>query len=688
MDFPLSDPVLIFGLTVIIFLVFPLMMKKFRLPAIIGPIIAGIIVGPNGLHILQRGSTIELLGTVGLLFIIFIAGLELDMEGFKKYRNRSLLFGLLSFNIPLVIGTVIGLSLGFSWAASILIGSIIGSHTLLGYPIASRLGVSKNKAVTTAIGGTLVTDTLAMLVLAVITGTSEGEVNFSFWLKLIVSTLIFTIVILFGTPLLSKWFFKNSNNDGTFEFNYVLVILFTSGALALFAGLQPIIGAFLAGLSLNRYIIDHGPLMNRLRFSANALFIPFFLLSVGMLMDLRVLISNPSAWIVTLLILISVVFGKAFSGWITSKIYNYSSTENKLVFGLSISQAAATLASTLVGYEIGLLNQETVNAVIVMILVTCVLGPYFTEKYARKLAVQGNLESKKVEKKPERILIPLANPNTMESLLDLGFIIRKAKGTEEPIYPLTVVPKAIKKADRQVAEAEKMLGHTVMYASGAEVPIRLLTRVDENIGRGLERAVIEERITTTIVGWNGKKSVSQKLFGGIIDNFLDHTNQRIIVAKLVNPLNTTDRIILVLPKYIISKPGFHNALAIIKGIAIQLSASIHCVIIKNSIEEYRDVYEKVKPSVKTDFFQINTIDSLFSDYMGKVRKDDLIIIMSARKGTIAWKPELEVLPGKLTELTSSSYLVFYPSESDEIDVRGTRGTELPKEVLFKKDYND
>ncbi|MCP3026515.1 cation:proton antiporter [Halobacillus sp. A5] len=687
MNIPLQEPVIIFGLAVLIFLFFPILMGKLRIPAIIGPIVAGIIVGPNGLDWLARDSTIELLGTVGLLFIIFIAGLELDIDGFKKYKNRSIVFGFLSFSIPLALGTAVGIYLEFSIPAAILLGSIVGSHTLLGYPIVSRLGVAKNKAVTTAIGGTLLTDTLAMLVLAVITGASQGELSMGFWAQLIVATALFASGIFIVTPYISRWFFRNSSNDGATEFNFVMAILFVAGSVALFAGLEPIIGAFLAGLALNRYIYDHGPLMNRIRFTANALFIPFFLLSVGMLMDLSVLFSSPEALLVTGLILFSVVFGKAAAGFITAKVYNYSVNERKIIFGLSISQAAATLASTLVGYEIGLLNQQTVNAVIVMILLTCILGPYFSEKYARKLSTSQEQEPQ-MESMPERILIPLANPGTMESLMDLGFIIKKAKGTEEPLYPLSVVQKDLKKASTEVAQAERMLGHSVIYASGADVPVKLLTRVDRNIGRGIERAVAEERITTIIAGWNGQRVGSQKIFGGIIDNFIEHTYQRSLITRVRHPLNTTERIILIVPNNVAFKPGFEDSISIIKDIAMQLNASLKGYVVRDNLETYEVVSKRIRPGVTIDFYSSESWDSLYGEDLTGIKSTDLIILVSARRGTVAWHPELEVLPKKLADMNKGSLIVFYPTEMKEADLRGTRGTEVPKELLFRSDYHD
>nr|WP_068673164.1 cation:proton antiporter [Oceanobacillus sp. Castelsardo] len=685
MNIPLQEPVLIFGFAVLIFLLFPILMGKLRVPAIIGPIIAGIIVGPNGLEILARDSTIELLGTVGLLFIMFIAGLELDLDGFKKYRNRSILFGLLSFSIPFVLGIMLGLWLELSILSAILFGTIFSSHTLLGYPAISRLGVAKNKAVTTAVGGTLLTDSLALLVLAIIAGASEGNLTYGFLVYLIIAIILFAVVVLIFAPKLTKWFFKRSNNEGTIEFNFVMAILFVAGAISLFVGLEPIIGAFLAGLALNRYIVDHGPLMNRIRFTANALFIPFFLLSVGMLMDLSVLISNPDALLTIILISIVAIGSKLLASWVTSKIYGYSKIESKVMFGLSTTHAAATLAITLVGYQFGLIDQQLINAVIVIILVTCILGPYFSEKYGRKLAVAQD-RAVLDDIPPERILIPLANPNTMESLMDLGFALKQAKNTDEPLYPLTIVQKDLKQASNEVAQAERMLGRSIMYASGAEVSVKLLTRVDHNIGWGIERAATEERITTIIAGWDGKSEGSHKVFGKVIDNFLEHTYQSTLIAHIRQPLNTMERMIVILPSNVVYKPGFEDSISIIKGMASQLSTTIKGFVIRDNLETYQKVSQQVHPNIKMEFQSLDSWDSLYEQDLKGIKSTDLVILLSARRGTVAWHPVLETIPKKLATMNLENFIVFYPTEMKETDIRGSRGMKIPKELLFKGDY--
>ncbi|MCT2536839.1 cation:proton antiporter [Aquibacillus koreensis] len=686
-NIPIDEPVIIFALTMVIFFLTPLLMKKLKIPGIIGPILAGVIIGPHGFHLLERDQTIVLLGTIGLLFIIFIAGLELDIDGFKKYRKRSILFGSLSFSIPLIFGTVVGIIFDYSIAASILLGSILGSHTLLAYPIASRMGISKNKAVTTAVGGTLLTDTFALLVLAVVTGAAEGQLSLQFWIKMIVSLIVFVLIILWGTPRLSRWFFRNAENEGVTNFTYVMVILFVSGFLAIVAGVEPIIGAFLAGLALNRFVFDHGTLMNRIRFLGNALFIPFFLLSVGMLMDLSVLFNNPKAWIITVTIVVSVFIGKASAPIIISKVYKYSKTECNVMVGLTIPQAAATLASTLVGFEVGLLDQATVNAVIIMILLTCIAGPYFVEKYGRKLALNEEQQPSERKEGPERILIPLANPHTMESLIDLATLIKHSTSEEHPLYPLTVVQKDIRTSQDEVANAEKMLGHAVIYASGAEIPVRPITRLDRNVSNGIIRAIAEERINTVVIGWNAERKPNE-LFGGIIDRFVDQTTQTVLVTKLGHPLQITRRIILIIPYGEDHKPGFIEALERIKMLTDRLGASLLVLVINDSIETFEKYIKKIKPNPPTEIRKLNGWPSLKENYESMLKQDDIVVIMSARKGTIAWHPELEELPKRLAKVKPESFIVYYPEEEDEVDIRGSRGIEIPKEVLRKKDYEE
>ncbi|WP_342707807.1 cation:proton antiporter [Anaerobacillus alkalilacustris] len=686
LELPVTDPVLIFALAMVIFLFAPIIMNRLRIPGIIGLIFAGIFVGPNGLGILDRDPTIVLLGTVGLLYIIFIAGLEIDLDGFQKYRNRSLVFGLLSFTIPFALGFALGIIMEYSIPAAILLGSILGSHTLLAYPIASRLGVAKNKAVTTAVGGLIMTDTLALLVLAIIAGMKQGDINITFWVQLIGSLTLFSLVVLFGVPVIAKFFFRNMSSHGSMEYIFVMSILFVCAYIAIVAGVQPIIGAFLAGLALNRLIFEQGPLMNRIKFIGNAIFIPFFLLSVGMLMDFRVLLEEPKALIFAFSIVVLVNIGKLSAAWVSGGIYRYSKDEVKLMYGLTIPQAAATLAATLVGYELGLFSLALVNGIIIMILVTCMIGPYLVEKYSRKIAEAEEEQPYERSQAPERILIPLANPKTIEGLFDLAFIV-KTPTSNEPLYPISVVRENGGDEAAKVAEAEKMLGHAVMYAAGADIPIRLLTRVDYNAASGIIRAMTDTRISTVIVGWNGKLSTPQKILGGILDQILEQTNQMMLVAKLIHPLNTTKRIVLILPHLSCKKPGFKESIRIVKLMANRLGATLLCLVVKGDQNYYGKLVNEQKPDVDVTLETVDKWMHLEENYLHRFKKDELIIVISARRGTVAWHPYLEKLPRKISKSTSENFIVIFPEEVETVDLRGSRGTTLPTTFLPDREYD-
>jgi Kef-type K+ transport system membrane component KefB len=683
---PVTNPVLIFAIAMFVFLVAPIIMAKLRIPGIIGFIFAGIIVGPNGLGLLERDPTIILLGTVGLLYIIFIAGLEIDLEGFKKYRKRSLTFGTMSFTIPFIIGTIGAFLLGYSIAGAILLGSLLGSHTLLAYPIASRLGISKNKAVTTSVGGTIMTDTLALLVLAIVAGATQGELTPDFWFILIVSLVVYVACVFIFVPIAAKFFFRTLSSEGTMDYIFVMTVLFVSAYFATVAGLEPIIGAFLAGLALNRFIFEQSPLMNRIKFIGNSLFIPFFLLSVGMLMDLRILFNDPSAWVKAVLVVSLVIIGKFLAAWIAGKIYSYSREEIKLMFGLTIPQAAATLAATLVGFDLGLFDQATVNAIIVMILITCMIGPYSVEKFARIIAMKEEQKPYEPSSAPERVMVPIANPKTMESLMDLAFIVRG--NSPQPLYTLAVAQGRREDSESRIVKAEKILGHAVTYAAGAEVPIQMLTRVDTNITSGIIRAMGESRITTTVLGWNGKLSTPQKIFGGILDQLLERTTQMILVSKLGHPLNTTKRIVIIIPSGFDHKAGYYQSVQIAKSIANQLGAAIACYVVKDNLKSYARTFNKIKPDVKVTMTSLASWNEWHNTYMPLLRADDVVLVFSARRGTIAWHPQLERLPRVLAHSGPESFIMFYPPESEEVDLRGTRGTALPKTFLTRSSYEE
>ncbi len=440
---PIDDPVLIFAVVMVILLVAPLLAAKARLPGIIGLIVAGILVGPHAFGILERDKTIELLGTVGLLYIMFLAGLEIDLFQVKRHRSHSIVFGVLTFLIPLLLGFLgAHFLIGFGIAESILLASMFSSHTLLTFPIVSGFGLAKNRAVIAAVGGTIITDTLAMVVLAVIAGSTRGTTDAVFFIRLGGFLVVYVLVVILFLPRIGRWFFKHFAGDGVIEFVFVIAVLFICAYLAHLAGLEPIIGAFLAGLTLNILIPEKSALMNRIQFVGNSLFIPFFLISVGMLVDIGKLVSGTGAWIVSTFMAVTVFVAKWFAAEGTRFLLKFTRNEGYLIFGMSVNQAAATLAAVLVGYRLQLFDESVLTGSIIMIVLTCLFGPLITERFGRKVALQEEKTPLHMTELPERIMIAVSNRETLGGLVEFASFLR-LKGSTEPLYPLYVARDGI-----------------------------------------------------------------------------------------------------------------------------------------------------------------------------------------------------------------------------------------------------
>jgi len=660
---PITDPVLIVAIAAAIFLLTPLLMERIRVPGLVGIIIAGAIVGPNGLNLLARDQTIVLLGTVGLLYLMFMAGTEIDLHGFKRYRNRSLIFGSLTFLIPQLTGTAIFLFLlGFSLPAAILIASMFASHTLVSYPIAIRFGIAKNQAVTTAVGGTIITDTAALLVLAVVAASTRGTLDAAFWIQLVIFLSIYVVVIWFGLPRLGRWFFRREKTGGISEYLFVFTALFAGAYLAEVAGIEAIVGAFLVGLALNRLIPEQSLLNNRIHFVGESIFIPFFLLSVGMLVDVRVLAGDLRAWEVMLGMTVTVVLTKLLAARISARIFGYSNEEGWTIFGLSVPQAAATLAATLIGVEVGLFDDAVLNGAVMMILVTCLLGPWVTEKYGRVVALQEEQRPYDPAGAPQRILVPMAKPATAEDLMNLAMLIRDPD-SQEPVYPLTVVPAdANEGSPINVATAEKMLSHAVTHAAGVGVPVIPLTRVDHNFANGIARGIMESRASTVIIGWDGSRSTRRGIFGSVLDQLLEQTRQQVLVTKVGHPFNTTERIVVLIPQGSDHAPGFLESVRTIKQMANRLGATIHGYTIVAPSRVYQAHLDAVKPEAPTRLERASGWADVVQLLKGDLRPDDLVVALAARRGAIAWDPALEQLPVQLADLLPESFIIMYPSE--------------------------
>jgi Kef-type K+ transport system membrane component KefB len=660
-SFPFTNPVLVFATVMLVMLVVPLLFERLQIPTIIGLILSGVILGPNSLGILERDNTMILLGTVGLLYIMFIAGLEIDLNEFNKSRGRSLVFGALTFSIPQVMGTLMAVYLlNFNWITAILLASMFASHTLLAYPVVSRMGLSKNSAVTITVGGTIITDTLALLILAVIAGSTEGELTFTFWLKLGASLTIYTILMFWSIPKIGRWFFRVSNGGGVPEFLFVLAVVFIAGFFAEVAGVEHIIGAFIAGLMLNRLIPEHSALMNRLEFVGNALFIPFFLISVGMLVDLRVLFSGVDAWIVSIAMVITVSVTKYLAAFVTQKLFGYSRDERNLIFGLSVPQAAATLAAVLIGFQIGLFGDEVLNGTILMILVTCFVGSYIAEKATRNIVLEQKVDTSEDKETPQRIIVPVANPATIDALLDLAIMIRDTH-SHEPVRALSVVTETAD-IETQLTQNEKKLAPAIKRTLAANVPVRIVNRLDMSPARGIVRAITELRATHLVVGWNGEITTRDRIFGSVLDQVLINSQQVVMVCKLNHSLNTMQRMLLFLPPGAGHEPGFIGLIRTLKVLAQQIGAKVLMFCPSESQQLITRTVEQIRPTVDVKYHVYQDFLKNIDERHENITIDDLVVLVSARRGTVSWQSDLDKLPHEIAQrFYKHSFIIVYPA---------------------------
>lgn len=666
MDFslPLKDPVPIFSLVLFIILLAPIILRKFRIPSIIGLIIAGMAIGDHGFKVIEKGS-IDLFGQAGLLYIMFLAGLELDMTEFRKNRHRSLVFGAFTFFLPLALGYVMcTYVLHFNLMASLLISSMFATHTLVAYPLASRLGITKNEAVTVAVGGTIITDTAVLLILAIITGAEAGNLNTAFWLRLGISLTIFALIVLWGFPMIGRWFFKKIKDDKTSHFIFVLALVFLAGFLAELAGVEAIIGAFLAGLALNQLIPHTSPLMNRMEFVGNALFIPFFLISVGMIVDLRVLMKGPEALMIAGALTAMALFSKFLAAFFTQLSFGYSPTQRNIIFGLSSAHAAATIAVVLIGFRMGIINENVLNGTIVLILITCMVGSFVTESAGRKLAIIEAEKKPETTGGPERMLIPIANPEKMESLLDFALMV-KDPGSEAPVHPLVVVQDD-EEAKEKIVISNKMMEKALIHAAASESNVQVVTRIDLNVTDGISRAVKELLISDVILAWSDKNSATDRIFGTIFgtttDNVLQSVWETVYICNFQHPLNTTKKLVLVLPANAEYEIGFAHNLSKITLLAKQAGARIVIYCGRKTQAAVQQFIANAKTSVEVTFQQLDHMED-FLVLARNVSRDDLLVVVSARKGTISYQPYLENIPGRLSRhFRDNNVLLVYPEQ--------------------------
>ncbi len=668
LSLPITDPTWIFLIVLLIILFAPLLFNRLRIPNIIGMILAGVLIGEHGLNLLARDSSFELFGNVGLYYIMFLAGLEINMSDFKRNRKKAAVLGMLAFLIPISIGFIVNTTLlKYSVVTSILLASMYASYTLISYPIVLRLGVSRQRSVSIAVGATAVTDTLTLLVLAIISGIYQGGTGQMYWIGLAIKVVLTGALIMYSVPRIARWFFRKYD-DTIMQFIFVMVLLFASAGLMETAGLEGILGAFLAGILLNRLIPNISPLKSHIEFVGNALFIPFFLIGVGMLIDLRVIFGHGDALKVAAVMTATAITGKWLASFVTQKIFRMSRTERRLMFGLSTSQAAATLAAALIGHEIilpdgsRLLSDDVLNGTILLILVTCIVSSLTTQSAARKTAVVQPAADSNSDTDQEKILIPVANPDTVKDMVCFSLAVRNPKITDN-IHALSIIydsdnQQAVNTGNRNLETAAKI-------AASAHVDLKKISRYDINIASGIIHTVKEHNITSLIIGLRRDSDIKSYVIGNLATNLLRSLYCEIMVMRLMVPINTLGRIIIAVPPKAEYEPGFRKWVEHFGRLGNSLERRLDFFATDSTIAVLQPLMMDEFKSTEATFQRIDSFDSLPS-LISQTGSDSLLAVISARQGSISYDSSFERLPKMLgKDLIKSSLILLYPEKYDE-----------------------
>lgn len=694
---PITDPTWIFLIVLLIILFAPMLLSRLRIPHIIGMILAGMIIGDHGFNILVRDSSFELFGNVGLYYIMFLAGLEMNMGDFKKNRSKAVTLGLLAFIIPIGIGIFTNtFLLKYSIVTSILLASMYASHTLVAYPIVIRYGVSSHRSVSIAVGGTAITDTLTLLVLAVIGGLFKGESNGLFWIFLVIKVIAIGGGIMFFFPRIGRCFFKRYS-DNVMQFIFVLAMSFLGAGLMKIVGMEGILGAFLAGLALNRLIPHISPLMNRIEFVGNALFIPYFLIGVGMLIDLHVIFGKDEAIKVAFVMIVVALVGKWIASWLTQKIYGMSVIERNLMYGLSNAQAAATLAAVLVGYNIilpngeRLLNEDILNGTVLLILVTCMVSSFITEKAAKKIAMGEEHLEDEDSMGEERILIPLANPNNVENLVNIALMIRDDRSCKE-LIGLNVVCDT-ENISLQEKRGRQALNNAAKVAAAADVSMQMQTKVGTSITSGILHVVNEQHITDIIIGLHHKENVVDSFYGKLTNGLLQETNSQLMIVNCNLPVNTLRRILVLVPPKAEYEAGFYKWIGHLSMMGEQLSCRIRFFGQSDTLMKIQRFVKGKYENVRVEFFEMDSWNDI-NHIVEQLSPDYLLVIVCARRGAISYEHNFDHLSRFINEnFSGRNFMIIYPDQfGNPQDITFTSGllayreTRSTYDVVYKWFY--
>lgn len=682
--FPITDPTLIFFVVLLMILLSPIIMGRLRIPHIIGMVLAGVLVGKYGLNILGRDASFELFGRVGLYYIMFLAGLEMDMEGLKKNRNRVMIFGMLTFLVPFAMTYFMGVSLlGYIPLASLLLAAIMASNTLIAYPIVGRYGLTRHTSSTLSVGSSMMALFMALIVMASIVNSFHGNGGILFWLLFILKFVAYCVGLIMVIPRVTRWFLRRYS-DAVMQFIFILAVVFLSAALSDAVGLEGIFGAFMSGLILNRFVPKVSPLMNRIEFTGNALFIPYFLIGVGMLINVRLLFAGSKILWVVFCIVFFGTLGKAVAAYLAARIFRMSWLAGHMMFGLTSAHAAGAIAMVMVGRRLEvapgqyLFGDEVLNGIVIMILFTCVISTVITERAAQRLRLQEKEDQNMMKNlDEEKILIPVKYPEYSDNLVTMATLMRNPRLKRE-LVALNVVYDDVNMRHNQ-AEGQRLLDHLCHLASASDVPMVTQVRVAANIANGIKHAFKEFQASEILMGLHFHKEINRSFWGEFTRSLYNGLSRQIIVTRILQPLNTIRRIQVAIPSRAEFEPGFYRWLERLARMAGNLECRIAFHGRNETLQLVNEFIRNRFPSVRAEYEEMAHWKDL-PTLGSQVREDHLFVIVTARKGTISYKTAMERLPEELNKfIKGKTIMIIFPdqygSEMDDMTFAQPQHTE-------------
>ena len=666
--FPITDPTLIFFVVMLIILFAPIVMGKLRIPHIIGMVLAGVAVGKYGLNILVRDDSFELFGKVGLYYIMFLASLEMDIEGVRRNKGRFGVFGLLTFAVPSIMTYVACITvLHYSVLASLLLGCIMASNTLIAYPIVGRYGLQRKPSVTLSVGSSMISLLMALVSLAAIVAAYGGNTGVMFWLWFVGKFVGYCVLMALLIPRLARWFLRRYS-DAVMQFIFVMSMLFMSAALSEAVGLEGIFGAFVAGLILNRFIPHVSPLMNRIEFIGNALFIPYFLIGVGMLINLRLLFAGGGIVGVVIMIVVFGTVGKAVAAYLACRLFRLPVSSGNMMFGLTSAHAAGAIAMVMVGMKmevepgVPLVTDDMLNGVVIMILFTCIISTIVTERAAQQITLRDKEmpEDTTANESEEKVLIPMRYPEYAQRLVNLAMMMRSPKNTTQMVGLNVVYDDD--DMPRKQEQGQRLLERMTQYAAAADIHMQTQVRVAANIANGIRHAYKEFRATEILIGMHMHPEVSQKFWGEFHQSLFNGLNSQIIMARLTQPLATIRRIQVAVPSRAQFEPGFYRWLERL----CRLGCNLECHTEFFGREDVLPLIENYVLSRHHDMRVSYTRMAHWAEMpslAASISADNLFVVVTARKGTVSYKNALEFLPDEITRhFSGSNIMIIFPDQ--------------------------